>query len=338
MRLLPVAAALVALSAGAGASPSSPSPESRESHLLREQTRIEKQLEADKPLQRELEKTISHVQGMLAELDGDMAEERRIFQQALDTASEAWNKLQARRKQDQRNLKTIGNAITLQRECMELEARAERDRRALQRQMGASELSVAASEAQPALIAARTGMAAARLAILANQFSKYNRLMMEMMDNAQFLARHATELSPVPVAVPQMKDMSLVWNGLNAARSADECKDQIKGWFTYSHLLQNAIAVGKCVEALDKAAQFLQVHGTFLKKAGNVLGVVVPAAEFAHEVRQLRDDLQGLHAHAVSHPESALRAANVLDEQQKSTLQSLSRCNASVTETLKDLR
>ncbi len=120
-------------------------------------------------------------------------------------------------------------------------------------------------------------------------------------------------------------------------RAADECKDQLNKTFTHSHLTEKAIALGKCADFTAKMAEFLQLHGKLLEQAGKILGIAVPAVEFAHEVGQLHEDMKSLATYTRSNPESALKAAKILDERQRATLQRLSACQVRFADVFKGL-
>lgn len=295
--------------------------------LQQQRVKFEQQITQSRQFESRTEATLLRAQGVQAEARriNDTAAER-VTDQAVDTARSALAKAKAARELAEANLAVINRAVAINQECADLRARAERDREALRRQLGASELIREGSSSQPTLIAARTGMAAARLAILANQFSKYNKLLIEAIKNIQFLQRHEAELRPLVLTSANLETLSTTWAGINAARIAEECRDELRGWFTYSHLMENAIAVGKCLKAVDKAAEFIRLHGQALDKVGKVLGIAVPAVEFANEVRKLHEELKHVEDYTRSYPDMALQAARRLDEQQKETLTRLADC------------
>lgn len=295
--------------------------------LQQEKAKLEQQITRNRQLESRTEATLLRGQGVQAEARriNDMAAER-VADQAVNTARSALAKAKAARELAEVNLAIINRAVAINQECADLRARAERDREALRRQLGASELIREGSSSQPILIASRTGMAAAKLAILANQFSKYNRLLIEAIKNIQFLQRHAAEVRPLVLTSADLETLSTTWAGINAARTAEDCSEELKGWSTYSHLMENAIAIGKCLKAVDKAAEFMRLHGQALEKVGKVLGIAVPAVEFANEVRELHEELKQVEDYTRSYPDMALQAARRLDERQKATLERVAEC------------
>lgn len=316
----------------------SPSSDRITSWLQQEHVKIGQRLAGYRQKENEIRGTLLRAQEIHAKaLKINDVAAQGIASQAVDTANEALNELKTARELDETNLALVSRALTIHRECSELRAQLERDREALRRQLRASELVREGSSSQPTLIAARTGMAAAHLAILANQFSKYNKLVIEVVSNVEFLRQHAAELSPAVITQPALVEISTAWNGLNAARTAEDCKDQLQRWHTYSHLMENAIAVGKCIKAVEKTAEFISVNGKFLEKAGTVLGIAVPAAEVINEVMDLHKDLKSLADYTESYPHLALQAARRLDERQKDKLGKLAACQVRLGEVFKSL-
>lgn len=307
--------------------------------LAEQKASVERQLSALRSRQQQAQQALENatrVRAKAEELHDSAA--AQVAQQAVTTAETALAKLRGQGAALETQLSAATNAININRECSILRTKAANDREALRRQFGASELVREGSSSRPTLIAARTGTAAARLVVLAYQFNQYTRIFMDVIQNFEFIERHASELRPVVLTRPNLETMRVSWNGLNAARSAEACEDQLKGWTSYSHLMENGLAVGQCAEALAKAGEFIKFHGEVLEKIGKVLGIAIPAVELANEVRELHEELSGLQEYTQSYPDLALQAAKRLDERQKATLQQVADCQSRVVTALGEFR
>jgi hypothetical protein len=309
------------------------------SWLARQREKSEARLLEDRRREARIEATLSRALDARAKAYAlNDAAAKPVADQAVEKARAALEIAKSLTRRDETNLQTLDRAVAINLECAELRALAERDREALRRQVKASELVAEASASQPTLIAARSGMAAARFAILANQFTRYNKILMEAIQNFEYLSKHAAELGPVAVTRPKLNTMLDTWNGLNAVRTLDECGDQVKGWTSHSHTLEKGAAIGRCSEALVKTGEFVRFHGEVLEKVGRVFGVTVSALELANEIRELHEDLRGFAAHTRSHPEQALQAARRLDEQQRETLERITACQGRFVGVVRELR
>ncbi len=168
--------------------------------LQEEQRNIEQRLAGYNQRENQIQDHIRRAQEVQARAaQNDDSTAQAVARQAVDTANQALNNLRATRDLDKKNLSVINKAIAVYQECAQLRIKAEKDREALRRQLGASELTGEGSSSQPTLIAARTGMAAAQFAILANQFNETNRLILEATQNAQFITRNMGESAAVTI-------------------------------------------------------------------------------------------------------------------------------------------
>jgi cell division septum initiation protein DivIVA len=251
-----------------------------------------------------------------------------IADKAVETARKALDNVRAARERDEANLKILDAASKINQECAELRAKALKDRQTLRAQLKASELVSEGSESQAILVVSRTGMATAKLGRLVHQIKgdPISKVLIEAIDNFNFVKAHAPEIGMTIPIRTELIQLQTAWNGINLARTGEECREHIKLINNQSALLQKAVMVGHCSEALHKGIEFVSHNGEQLEKLGKVLGIAVSAADLANELQALHEDFKGFEEQTRSYPEKALAAAKRLDEAQKDTLGRIAAC------------